>query len=171
MRTVFENTNETAAREDVKSSAIPVVLWLTAILFVVGVLAVYQKVSKRIIPAPPPPVSLRSPKQVNKFFYEFNELVRNQKWDEAQQNLSTAAKKRLADSKMTLHDALLEQRKGKDDKVLRGEPSPEPPETQVDFVKQNNIYFFEKNETIYIPLTVVKEAIDGKDRLVIDNWK
>lgn len=171
MRTVFENTNETATSEEVKSSAIPVVLWLTAILFVVGVFAVYQKVSKRAIPAPPPPVSLRSPKQVNRFFYEFNELVRNQKWDEANQLLSAGAKQRLADSKMTLHDALLEQRKGKDDKVLRGEPSPEQPENQPDYIKQNNIYFFEKNETIYVPLTVVKETIDGKDRLAIDNWK
>ncbi len=167
MRTVFENTNETETKS---GSGLPIVLWVIALLFLVGAFAAYQIVSKRRIDPPPPPVSVKSIPQVNKILYQFTEFVRNGNWDEAQKMLSADGQKKLADAKISFHDSVLAQRKGKDDKVLRAEPTPEEPQIGDNSITQNCVFFFDKNEVMYLPLTIVMEKVGEQDRLAISSW-
>ena len=86
--------------------------------------------------------------------------------------LTAEAQKKLTDSQITLHDSLLAQRKGKSDKVIEAVPLTENvvelTETSVTIACT---YYFDKNETIYIPLTIVKEKIGESERLAIAAWE
>ena len=172
MRTVFEDTNETASLENPKTGqSIPVVLWLVALLFLFGAFAVYRKVSNRIVLPPPPAVVLNDTKQVNELLYKFNQLIKEANFDQAQAMLSAPAQQKLAESKMSFREALLAQRKGKDDKVLEAVPITENVVVNPDNLIIGVTYYFDKNETIYVPLTIVKEQIAGADRLAIAGWE
>ena len=172
MRTVFEDTNETASLENPKTGqAIPVVLWLVAILFLVGAFAVYRKVSSRIVEPPPPAVILNDVRQVNELLYKFNQLIKEGNFDQAQAMLSAEAQKKLADSQKSLRESLLAQRKGKDDKVVEAVPVTENAIVGDTSITVGVQYYFEKNETIYVPLTVVKEQIGDTERLAIADWE
>ena len=172
MRTVFEDTNEAASLETPKTGqAIPVVLWLIAILFLIGAFAVYRKVSSRIVEPPPPAVILNDVRQVNELLYKFNQLIKEGNFDQAQAMLSVEAQKKLADSQKPLREVLLAQRKGKDDKVVEAVPVTENAIVSDTSIIVGVTYYFEKNETIYLPLTVVKETIADSERLAIADWE
>lgn len=172
MRTVFEDTNEAASLETPKTGqAIPVVLWLIAILFLVGAFAVYRKVSSRIVEPPPPAVILNDVRQVNELLYKFNQLIKEGNFDQAQAMLSGEAQKKLADSQKPFREVLLAQRKGKDDKVVEAVPVTENAIVSDTSIIVGVTYYFEKNETIYLPLTVVKETIADSERLAIADWE
>ncbi len=172
MRTVFEDTNETASLDTPKTGqAIPVVLWLVAILFLVGAFAVYRYVSNRIVLPPPPAVVLNDVKQVNELLYKFNQLIKDGNFDQAQAMLSVEGQKKLTDSKKSLRETLLAQRKGKDDKVMEAVPVTENAIVNEASITVGVQYYFEKNETIYVPLTIVKETIADSDRLAIADWE
>jgi hypothetical protein len=172
MRTVFEDTNEAASLETPKTGqAIPVVLWLVAILFLVGAFAVYRKVSSRVVEPPPPAVVLNDVKQVNELLYKFNQLIKEGNFDQAQAMLSAEAQKKLADSKKSFRETLLAQRKGKDDKVVEAVPVTENAVVSDTSITVGIQYYFEKNETIYVPLTIVKETIADSERLAIAAWE
>ncbi len=172
MRTVFEDTNETASRENPKTGqATPILLWLVAIGFLFGAFAVYKKVASRQVAPPPPPVAVDNIKQVNETLYKFNQLIKEGNFDQAQAMLTAEAQKKLADSQMTLQDSLLAQRKGKDTKVIEAVPLTENLVELTDTsVTIGCTYYFEKNETIYLPLTIVKEKIGEAERLAIAAW-
>lgn len=172
MRTVFEDTNEAASLENPKTGqSVPVVLWLVAILFLVGAFAIYRKVSNRVVEPPPPAVVLNDVRQVNELLYKFNQLIKEGNFDQAQAMLSASAQKKLTDSKLTFREALLVQRKGKDDKVVEAVPLTENATVNTDNIIIGITYYFDKNETIYVPLTVVKETIADSDRLAIADWE
>lgn len=172
MRTVFEDTNEAASLETPKTGqSIPVMLWLIAILFLVGAFAVYRKVSNRIVLPPPPGVVLNDTKQVNELLYKFNQLIKEGNFDQAQAMLSVEGQKKLADSQKPLREALLAQRKGKDDKVLEAVPLTENAIVTDTSIIIGITYYFDKNETIYVPLTIVKEQIADSERLAIADWE
>ena len=172
MRTVFEDTNETASLENPKTGqSIPVVLWLVALLFLFGAFAVYRKVSNRVVLPPPPAVVLNDTKQVNELLYKFNQLIKEGNFDQAQAMLAAPAQQKLAESKQTFREALLAQRKGKDDKVLEAVPITENVIVNPDNLIIGVTYYFDKNETIYVPLTIIKEQIAGSDRLAIADWE
>ncbi|HEX4948166.1 MAG TPA: hypothetical protein VFZ34_15950 [Blastocatellia bacterium] len=172
MRTVFEDTNEAASLETPKTGqSIPVVLWLVALLFLVGAFLVYRKVSNRIVLPPPPAVVLNDTKQVNELLYKFNQLIKDGNFDQAQAMRSADAQKKLADLQKPFREVLLAQRKGKNDKVVEAVPV-----TENAVVTDSNIvvgvtYYFDKNETIYVPLTIVKEKVGDSDRLAIADWE
>ena len=173
MRTVFEDTNEAASRENPKTGqSTPILLWLVALLFLFGAFAVYKKVASRQVAPPPPPVAVDNIKQVNETLYKFNQLIKEGNFDQAQALLTAEAQKKLTDSQMTFHDSLLAQRKGKSDKVIEVVPLTENVVNLTDTsVTIGCTYYFEKNETIYIPLTIVKEKIGESERLAIAAWE
>ena len=176
MRTVFEDTNEAASRETPKTGqSIPIVLWFVAILFLVGAFAVYRYVSNRIVLPPPPAIVVNDPKQVNELLYKFNQLIKDGNFDQAQALLTAEAQKKLTDSQKTLRETLLVQRKGKNDKVIEAVPLTENivalTDTSVTIGVTYYFDYFEKNETIYIPLTIVKETIGDTERLAIADWE
>ncbi len=173
MRTVFEDTNEALSPDTPKSSqSLPILLWVVAILFLFGAFAVYRKVSNRIVAPPPPAIAVNDPKQVNELLYKFNQLIKEGNFDQAQALLTADAQKRLTDSQKTFRETLLVQRKGKDEKVIEAVPLTE----NIVALTDNSVtigvtYYFLKNETIYIPLTLVKEAIGESERLAIADWE
>ena len=172
MRTVFEDTNEAASRETpLTGQSIPVVLWLVALVFLVGVFAGYRYGSKRVVLPPPPAVVLNDVKQVNELLYKFNQLIKEGNFDQAQAMLSAEAQKKLTDSQKSLREALLAQRKGKDDKVVEAVPLTENATVSDTSITIGITYYFDKNETIYIPLTIVKEQIPDSERLAIADWE
>jgi flagellar basal body-associated protein FliL len=173
MRTVFEDTNEALTPDTPKSGqSLPILLWAVAILFLVGAFAVYRFVSNRIVLPPPPAIAVNDPKQVNELLYKFNQLIKEGNFDQAQAMLSADAQKRLTDSQKTFRETLLAQRKGKDEKVIEAVPLTE----NIVALTDNSVtigvtYYFDKNETIYIPLTVIKETIGDSQRLAIADWE
>ena len=166
MRTVFEDTNEALTPDTPKSDqSLPILLWVVALLFLVGAFAVYRKVSNRIVLPPPPAIAVNDPKQVNELLYKFNQLIKEGNFDQAQALLSAEAQKKLTDSQKTFRETLLVQRKGKDEKVIEAVPLTENIVALTDTsVTIGVTYYFEKNETIYIPLTIVKETIGTSER-------
>lgn len=173
MRTVFEDTNETASLENPKTGqTTPIFLWLLALLCLFGAFAVYKVVASRKVAPPPPPIAINDPKQVNELIYKFNQLIKEGNFDQAQALLSAEAQKKLTDSQTTLHDSLLAQRKGKPDKVIEAVPLTENVVELTDTsVTIGCTYYFEKNETIYLPLTIIKEKIGEAERLAIAAWE
>ncbi len=173
MRTVFEDTNEALSPDTPKSGqSLPILLWVVAILFLVGAFAVYRKVSNRIVPPPPPAIAVNDPKQVNELLYKFNQLIKEGNFDQAQALLTADAQKKLTDSQKTFRETLLVQRKGKNDKVIEAVPLTENIVALTDTsVTIGVTYYFEKNETIYIPLTLIKETIGDSERLAIADWE
>lgn len=173
MRTVFEDTNEAPSLETPKKGqSTPIFLWLVAILCLVGAFAVYKRVASHTVTPPPPPVAINDIKQVNETIYKFNQLIKEGNFNQAQAMLSAEAQKRLADSQTTLHDSLLAQRKGKSDKVIEAVPLTENVLDLTDTsVTIGCTYYFDKNETMYLPLTLVKEKIGESERLAIAAWE
>ncbi len=173
MRTVFEDTNEALSPDTPKSGqSLPILLWVVAILFLLGAFAVYRKVSNRIVLPPPPAIAVNDPKQVNELLYKFNQLIKEGNFDQAQALLSAEAQKKLTDSQKTFRETLLVQRKGKDEKVVEAVPLTENIVALTDTsVTIGVTYYFEKNETIYIPLTIIKETIGTSERLAIADWE
>mgnify|MGYP001771084846 CR=1 FL=1 len=167
MRTVFEDTNERDNRDDDKSEkGLPIVLWLVALVCVVGAFFAYKWVNRKP-PEKPVVASLEDNKQVSMAVYRFNEAVKAGKWDEAEKMLSTDAQKRLAEEKTTLRDSLLASRKGKSDKVIEALPVPTEYATSTGSTKRIDcIYVFEKNEQLSVPLTLVVE----NNQLLINSW-
>lgn len=173
MRTVFDDSNEALSPDAPKSGqSLPILLWVVAILFLAGAFAVYRKVSNRIVLPPPPAVAVNDPKQVNELLYKFNQLLKEDNFDQAQALLSADAQKKLTDTQKTFRETLLSQRKGKADKVIEAVPLTENIVAITDTsVTIGVTYYFEKNETIYIPLTIIKEKIADSERLAIADWE
>lgn len=175
MRTIFEDTTlkaeleEAGSRGDERKSTLPI-LWLVALLFLVGVWGVYRWADSRpaIVP-PPPPVSLDDPKQTAEAFGKFNRFVLDGNWPEAEAMLSTAAKQRLTDEQKSLPESLLG--KYKDYKIVGGEIIQGVDRSIPGMVSVNCLYKFTddnytKIEESIIPLTLVNE----NSKLVIDSW-
>lgn len=173
MRTVFEDTNEVVTPDAPKSGqSLPILLWAVAILFLVGAFAVYRFVSNRIVLPPPPAIAVKDPKQVNELLYKFNQLIKEGNFDQAQAMLSADAQKKLTDSQKTFRESFLAQRKGKDEKVVEAVPLTENiVALSDDSVTIGITYYFDKNETIYIPLTITKETVGDSQRLAISDWE
>lgn len=167
MRTIFEDSNEIENRLDDKSDKrLPLVLWLVALLFVVGAFFTYRWVTRKP-PEQPVVASLDNTQQISKAVYNFNEAIKAGKWDEAEKLLSTEAKQRLADEKTTLHDSLLASRKGKTDKVIQAMPVPTEHTVQTASTRRiDTVFMFENNESITVPLTLVVE----NNQLLINSW-
>ena len=167
MRTIFEDSNERANREDDQSGKnVPMLLWLVALLAIGGLSGAIYYVLHRKPPEPPPvAVSLESQQQVNQAVNKFNTLVKYEKWDEAQAMLSADAQKRLADEKKSLKESLLGFRKGKTDKVIEASPTESGNRTP-STVRVDCVYYFAPGDQQIIPITVVKE----NERLAIESW-
>src|SRR5262245_60430521 len=90
MRTIFKDTTLKAEMEECRSrgnerkSTLPLV-WLVALLFLVGVWEVYRWADAHAAVAPPaPPVSLDDPKQTSEAISKFNRFAREGNWLEAE---------------------------------------------------------------------------------------
>jgi hypothetical protein len=143
-----------------------------ALLFLIGAFAVYRKVSTRIVLPPPPAIAVNDTKQVNELLYKFNQLIKEGNFDQAQALLSAEAQKKLTDTQKSLRESLLAQRQGKDDKVIEAVPLTESVVALTDTsVTVGVTYYFDKNETIYLPLTIVKETVGDSERLAIADWE
>jgi hypothetical protein len=165
MRTLFEDTDERADREDPEEGRqLSLTLWVVAVVVLIGAAGVYYWVATRKPPEPPPVVvSLDDELQVSQALNRFNGFVKAGNWEEAQTMLSAEARKRLGEEQKTLRESLLGERK--DDKVVEAllttSRSRTPSTARVDCV-----YLFLDKPQVVMPLTVVKE----NDRLMIDNW-
>lgn len=177
MRTIFEDTTlkaeleESRSRGDERKSTLPI-LWLIALLSLVGVWGVYRWADSHPgVAPPPPPVSLDDPKQTAEAFNNFNRFVLEGNWLEAEALLSTAAKQRLTDEKKSLPESLLG--KFKDYKIVAGEMTQSIDRSIPGMVRLDCLYKFTNDENYtkieesIIPLMIVIE--NGK--LVIDNWE
>lgn len=165
MRTLFEDTNERADREDdQEAKRLPVYLWLLAVIFLAGAWGAYYWVAHRK-PPPPPPVaaSLEDPFQINQTLNRFNGLVKAGNWDEAQRMLSGEALKRIADEKKTLRESLLAE--NKDQNVIEADLTASSSHTQ-STVRVDCVYYFANKSQKILPLTIVKE----NDHLAINSW-
>jgi hypothetical protein len=96
MRTLFEDTDEQADREEKgEGKQLSLTLWLVALIAIAGAWGTYYWVSHR---KPPPPlpvaVSLDDARQVNQALSRFNDFVKAGKWDEAQGMLSAEGAER-----------------------------------------------------------------------------
>src|SRR5438067_1298810 len=118
MRTLFEDTDERADREDDQETRrLPVYLWTLALLLVAGASVLYYWATHRKPPEKPPvAVSIDNPSQVKETLNRFGNFIKQGKWDEAQSLLSSEGLKRLADEHLPLRESLLGKRK--DDKVV-----------------------------------------------------
>ena len=165
MRTLFEDTDEQADREEKgEGKQLSLTLWMVALLAIAGAWGTYYWVSHRKPPEPlPVAVSLDDSRQVNQALNRFNDFVKAAKWDEAQGMLSAEGLKRLSDEKKTLRESLLGKRQ--DDKVLEALPTPSTSRTP-STVRIDCVYLFADNKQLIVSLTVVKE----NERLVINSW-
>jgi hypothetical protein len=166
MRTLFEDTDEQADREEKgEGKRLSLVLWLVALIAITGAAGAYYWVSNRKPPEPPPvAVSLDDTAQISRALNSFNDLVKTGKWDEAQGMLSAEGLKRLSDEKKTLRESLLG--KHKDDQVIEASPTASTSRTP-STVRVDCVYFFANSkDQMIVPLTVVKED----DRLLINSW-
>ena len=176
MRTIFEDTDLQTDLEERKTRGpenkylLPV-LWLVAIVFIAGTWGVYRwAVDKPAPEPPPPPVSLDDPKQTTKAFGEFNRLVKDGNWIEAENMLSQAAKQRLATDKKTLRESLLGN--FKDYKITEAITTPSIDRGTPGRVRQDCLFImtdekFTKTEQKMVPLVLVLE----NGRLIIDAWE
>jgi hypothetical protein len=165
MRTLFEDTDERADREEAQEGRwLPLLLWLLAALLVAGAGGVYYWVAHRQGPEPlPVAVSLEDPFQRSEALNRFNGFVKAGKWDQAEQMLSAEARARLSAEKKTLRESLLAEHKDEQvvEALLTESISPTPSTVRVDCV-----YLFANKPQKIVPLTLVKE----NDRLVINSW-
>lgn len=164
MRTLFEDTDEQADREEKgEAKQLSLTLWIVALLAIAGAYGTYYWVSHRKPPEPlPVAVSLDDTRQVNQALSRFNDFVKAKKWDDAQGMLSAEGRKRLSDEKKTLRESLLGQRK---DDPVEALPTPSTSRTP-STVRVDCVYLFADNKQLIVSLTVVKE----NERLVIDSW-
>ena len=166
MRTIFDDVTEREDREDPdKGSRRHWLLWLVALIFVGGAYGAWRWASTRKPPeAPPPPVSIRDDHQVNMVIQNFNNLVKEDKWDEAEKMLSREAVMELGAQNKSLHDSILGD-KYKDKKVVEALTTPSRGETKTTS-RVDCAFLFEDRQTLIVFLTVVNE--DG--RLAINSW-
>ena len=167
MRSIFEDTDARANIEDQKkggSSSLPIVLWLIAIIFIVGTWSVFRWASDHVAPEPPPPpVSLEDTKQTAEAFGKFNKFVQDGNWAEAEKLLSVAAQEKLKKDNKSLRESILGNRK--DEMVIEAASTPSGEKTPVR-VTQDCVYKFQDGQYIIVPLVLVME----NGRLVIDSW-
>jgi hypothetical protein len=168
MRTLFEDTNERENREDDKANkGLPVVLWVVALIFVVGAFFTYRWVANRKPPEQPVVASLEDTRQVSMALHRFNEAVKAEKWDEAEKMLSSEAKQRLAGENKTLLESLLAAHKGKSRKVIQTIPVPtEYAPLSGNTRRVDTVYMLENNEQLTVPLTLVVE----NNQLLVSSW-
>ena len=169
MRTLFEDTDEQADREDDQTGQrLRIYLMSLAALFLAVAVGAYYWVSNRRPPEPPPvAVSLDDPLQVSQTLNRFNGFVTQGNWAEAERLLSADGLKRLAEEKKTLRESLLAERlaKQKDDKVVNALRTPSGSQTP-STVRIDYAYLFADNDQLIVPLTLIKE----NDRLVVNSW-
>lgn len=168
MRTVFEDTTERENLEDAKAhdkgKRLTLMLWAFAIVFFFASWGTYRWAANRKPPEPPPPpVSLADPKQISTLINKFNALIKDDKWDEAQQLLSAEGLKRLTDEKKTLRESMLLERK--DDKVIEAAITGGGSSTE-STVRSDCVYYFPDRQYKILPIVVVLE----NGRLAINGW-
>src|SRR5437773_9891308 len=115
MRTLFEDTDEKADREDDDSAkGLPMITWLVAVIMVGAAAGAYFWVQhlkqQKPAPAAAVAVSLDDDIQVKQTLSQFCQFVAGKKWDEAQKMLSSEAVTRLGKEKKTLRESLLAER-------------------------------------------------------------
>jgi len=181
MRTIFEDTSLTAEMEESRTrgnerkSTLPI-LWLVALLFLVGTWGIYRWAdSHRAVEPPAPPASLEDDLQTSKAINKFNFSILDGKWAEAEEMLSTAAKEKLKSENKNLAESLLG--KFKDYKIVGGEMTQSidrsiPNELRIDclykFSNDPSLYKIEQR-IISVVLVIEKDNLNI-DRIKIDKW-
>jgi hypothetical protein len=171
MRTLFEDTNENADREDAGSATmVPLYTWALALLMLGIAVSTYfwvQRYRQQHPVVAPVIVSVNDPTQVNQAINRFNNFVVAGNWPEAEAMLSNEAKTRLATEKKTLRESLLASRlrAKKDDKLKAAVLTPSISRSETTF-RVDCAYLFEDKEEMVVPITVIQES----DRLVINSW-
>jgi hypothetical protein len=165
MRTIFEDVDERANQEDPDKRRSNLALWLIAVLSLGGAYGAWYYVSNRKPPVPPPPpVSLEDDSQITRAAQAFNDLIKEDKWDEAQQMLSPEGLARLQEEKKSLRESVLDP-KNQTKKVVEALPTPSrantPSTSRIDCA-----YLFDDRDTQIVPLTFVIE--NGK--LMLNSW-
>ena len=179
MRTVFEDTDVTANLVDAKANErgkyVPLILWITAILMLIGSWRAYQWAYNRKPPPPPPPLaSLEDPKQIGQIAQKFNSLAQEGKWVEAQQLLSTEAQQKLTAENTTLQASLLGAQQNEKVALASTVPTNNAGDAP-DKVRQDCLYRMQdaKGEIkdLIVPLVIVMEGAPPNARLAIGSWK
>ena len=166
MRTIFEDVDERADQEDPDKRKSNLVLWLIAVLMLGGAYGAWHWVSTRKPPVPPPPpVSITDDGQITRAAQAFNDLIKEGKWDEAQQQMVSAeGLARLQQENKSLRTSLLDP-KNHNKKVVEALATPSrdstPSTSRIDCA-----YLFEDRDTQIVPLTFVIE--NGK--LMLNSW-
>jgi len=165
MRTLFEDTEEQANREDDRADKhLPVYLWVLAVVCLAGAVGTGYWAAHRKPPEPPPVVvSLDNDLQVNQTLHRFGDFAATDKWEAAQGMLSAEGLNRIEQEKKPLRESLLGKRK--DSKVLKvevlGTRSRTPSTLRVELV-----FFMADGEQKIVPITLVQE----NNRLAINSW-
>jgi hypothetical protein len=176
MRTIFEDTTlkaeieESRSRGNERKSTLPI-LWLVALLFLVGVWGVYRWADSRPAVAPPaPPASLEDPKQRADTLGKFNRAILDGNWTEAEGMLSTGAKQRLTTEQKSLPESLLG--KFKDYKMVGGEMTQSIDDSAPGMVRVDCLYKFtnDANYTKIEERIVSLMLVIDNGKLAIDNW-
>ncbi|MGE0132249.1 MAG: hypothetical protein AB7U82_29555 [Blastocatellales bacterium] len=176
MRTIFEDTNVKAELEEAsyrgnENKYTLLVLWLVAIVFLVGTWGVYRWADSRpAVEPPPPPVSLDDPKQTAAAFGNFNKFVAYGNWPEAEAMLSTAAKQRLSAEQKSLRDSLLGVYK--DYKIVGADTTNSIDRSAPGMVREDCLYkFSDADYTKYEQRIISLMLVNENGKLVIDNWE
>ncbi len=167
MRTIFEDLEEKANLEESVRGGnkdLPIILWVVALVFLVGTWGVYRWVANRPAPEPPPPpVSLEDPKQTSALIGQFNHFAQDGNWAEAEKLLSTAAQQKLKTDQKSLREIVLGDRK--DDRVVEAATTPSIDRSEPGRFKQDCVYKFIDGQYKIVTFGLIIE--NGK--MVIDS--
>lgn len=165
MRTLFEDVDERADREDdQKGNKSHRILWFVAILSLAGAYGTYYSITHRTSSiTSPPPISLTDDSQLNQVVNRFNGFLKAGNWDEAQKMISAEGLKRLENEGLTLRESLLGKRKDQQiiEALLTESRSHTPSTARLDCA-----YLFSDRQTMIVPLTLVIE----NGQLMINSW-
>lgn len=164
MRTIFEDVDERANREDEgDEKKTRTAFWLVALLSVAVAFGTYYWVKHRKPPIPVVAVSLSDDNQLNTVVNQFTGFIKAGNWDEAQKMLSAEGLKRLEVEKKTLRESILGDRSKEpvSEALLTPSRSRTPSTARLDCA-----FLFADGETKIVPITLIEE----NGRLAINSW-
>lgn len=170
MRTLFEDVNEKADREDDGGTRIlPLITWVIAAIMIVIAVGTYFWITRRAsqpVDQVPVMVSVEDDAQVKKALNDFCGYIIAGNWEEAGKMLSSEARAGLEKEKKTLRESFMADRlaKKKADKVAQAFPMNIFHTATT--ARSDCAFIYADNEQTVRAITIIKEG----ERLVINTW-